>query len=76
MDEKVIELLKWVVGIFLTILGALGSYIYFLHKERRKADSDNREERVKSMEKQTDALNKNSDILTGLKTLLEHQNRK
>lgn len=75
MDEKVIELLKWVVGIFLTILGALGSYIYFLHKERGKADKDNREERMKSTEKQTDALNKNSDILSGLKILLEQKNR-
>lgn len=75
MDEKVIELLKWVVGIFLTILGALGSYIYFLHKERNRADKDNREERMKSTEKQTDALNKNSDILSGLKILLEQKNR-
>lgn len=75
MDEKVIELLKWVVGIFLTILGALGSYIYFLHKERNRADKDNRDERMKSTEKQTDALNKNSDILSGLKMLLENENR-
>lgn len=75
MDDKVIELLKWVVGIFLTILAALGSYIYFLHKERSKADKDSREERMQTTQKQNDALNRNTDVLTGLKILLENKNK-
>jgi hypothetical protein len=76
------KLLYWFAGFVVTIISGLAGYIHIIEKRHRKERKEWAERDAKNFDRVNDmtddnnkVLRENTNILSGLKTLLENQRR-